>query len=711
MAATVFSPDSAYREMLLDFRADIFRRVSVVMAMFCLVAAYILIFATTTPPHYLILFLFAFSGFVLFTRLVARTHPVAARHAFVLSLYLALGAAMMLVPESWLPFLIFPVLFVSELLSARLTPFMGGLFFVFAYLLTISGYTAYPLQPLALFLVLMLVVTNRGMQAVYTILHWYRSTYEQSDDLLREARDRRAQVAGTLKSLEAAYDTQHRLQTQLMHARQQADDARRMKERFASNISHELRTPLNIILGFSEVMHLTPEVYGDFFFPPKLQRDIYQIHRNSRHLLEMIDDILDLSHVELSQFSLSFERTDLAPFLNDTVEMVRHLFANSIVEFTVKIADDLPAVEIDRTRMRQVIINLINNAQRFTTRGSVMFCVEMRDHHVVMQVIDTGIGIAQERQSLIFEEFYQVDYSLSRMHGGAGLGLAITRRFVEAHGGRLTLESAQGQGSTFTITLPLPRANQTVTLPREPDAAPMLKTAPESLWLVVDADPQVGKLITRHTQGKHIVQIASTKEIDAAIRQHSPQGVIVNHPPDEPTPDYGDLPVPVVVCSLPSTSHLVSRLGVDSCLAKPVRPQEVVELFGRYAGMRRVLVVDDDMGVVQLVQRSIDIHYPTLDVTRAYNGRQALDMMRSNPPDLVLLDLVMPDMDGFAVIEAMQSDSTLINVPVVLLTATKYVESDEETRGALVLSQHGGLRPMSVLKLLDSIIETVEPTR
>src|SRR5688572_18116870 len=190
-----------------------------------------------------------------------------------------------------------------------------------------------------------------------------------------------------------------------------------MKERFASNISHELRTPLNIILGFTEIMHLTPEVYGPVNFPPKLQQDVYQIHRNSRHLLDMIDDVLDLSHIELSQFSLNFEWTDLKQFLQDTVELVAKLFQDKPVAFVVKIANDLPEIQIDRTRIRQVMINLINNAQRFTAQGSVTFSAFANETSVIFQVADTGIGIPKDQFHLIFEEFFQVDYSLSRANG------------------------------------------------------------------------------------------------------------------------------------------------------------------------------------------------------------------------------------------------------------------------------------------------------
>ena len=235
--------------------------------------------------------------------------------------------------------------------------------------------------------------------------------HHHADALLKETRDRRAELVGALKSLETSYQTQKRLQQQLIYARQQAEDARQMKERFASNISHELRTPLNIILGFSEIMYLTPEIYGDVMFPPKLHRDIYQIHHNSKHLLAMIDDVLDLSHIELSEFSLNFEATDLNEFLLDTIGMLNHYFEDSPVEFIKDIPQDLPSIDIDRTRIRQVFINLITNAHRFTDSGYVRLAVQPDDKTINFVIEDTGTGIEAEKIKLIFEEFYQVDYS------------------------------------------------------------------------------------------------------------------------------------------------------------------------------------------------------------------------------------------------------------------------------------------------------------
>lgn len=695
--------ENAYRQVLHEFRADIFQRLSLIIPIAFIVVGFILVYIDPLP-HQFILALQIFCVFAFYIRSLSSRYPILSRYLFVISLYALLCAGMLLLPVSWLPFAVAPLLFVSELLVSHIAIVAGGLFLGFSALLAHTGYADYPIESLLLFIVFVLAVSHSSLRTIWNLLHWYLSMFGRTNALLEETRARRAELLQTLKSLEIARETQQRLQTQLVYARQQAEEARQMKERFASNISHELRTPLNIILGFTEIMHLTPEVYGEIQFPPKLQQDIYQVHRNSRHLLDMIDDVLDLSHIELSQFTLNFERTNLNVFLQDTVGIVANLFKHKPVEFVVDIASDLPEIQIDRTRIRQVIINLINNAQRFTPQGRVCFSAYANDKDVVFQVADTGIGIPQDQIHLIFDEFFQVDYSLSRSNGGAGLGLAITRRFIEAHHGRLQVESDAGAGSVFTFTLPLPEP--VTSYPRAVQKAAEITR--EAVWLVVDADPHVSKLIRRHMSGVSIVQIASLDELEAAVQRYSPQGVIYNQPHDRPLPDcLTDLAIPVAACSLPSTTQMVMRLGIDACLSKPVLPEQLIQALEPYEGAKNILIIDDDVGVVQMVQRTLEYRRPNLTIRRAYNGQQACEMMRASAPDLVLLDLVMPTVSGFEVISMMKEVPHLQKIPIILLTATKYISSDIESRGELRVNQQGGLKPMVVLKLLKMITEAV----
>jgi signal transduction histidine kinase/CheY-like chemotaxis protein len=693
--------ENTFQQGMAEFRADVFQRLTLIIAIFS-IALGLLLVNVDPLPHQFILTLQLFGAFVFYIRSMAAFRPTTVRYLFVISLYVVVALAMLMLRITWLPFVIAPLLFVSELLVAHASLIAGGLFLGFASLLVQTGYVDYPVQGLAFFILLVIVLSQSTLKTVWVLLNWYLYTFAKSNALLEETRMHRAELLRTLKSLEIARETQQRLQTQLIYAQQQADEARKMKERFASNISHELRTPLNIIVGFTEIMHVTPEVYGTVNFPPKLQQDIYQIHRNSRHLLDMIDDVLDLSHIELTQFSLNFEPTNLAKFLQDTGELVSYLFNGKPIEFIVKIADDLPEIQIDRTRIRQVIINLLNNAQRFTMTGSVTFSVYADEKDVVFEVLDTGIGIPKDQLQLIFEEFFQVDYSLSRSTGGAGLGLAITRRFVEAHNGHLRVESEEGVGSTFTFTLPIPpRTNY-------PLARKSAEINFETVWLVIDSDPYISKLIVRHTEGASIIPIENLDQLNDALHRYSPQGIIFNNPWDMAIPDcLNDSAIPVVICSLPSTTHLVAKLGVNACLAKPILPQQLVQRLELYPAAKTILVIDDDVGVVQLVQRTIENRFPNLIVQRAYDGMQACEAMKLAAPDLILLDLAMPTMNGFEVISVLKATPQLQNIPVILLTASKYIYSDSETYGNLRIHRDGGLKPTEVLTLLNIVTQTI----
>jgi signal transduction histidine kinase len=227
----------------------------------------------------------------------------------------------------------------------------------------------YPLPALTLALALAAVLAWLIVNTLYMALAWAWTMQKRADESLELARDHQGELARTLKALDNSNIILRRTQRELISARQQAEAARGMKEQFAANVSHELRTPLNLILGFSEIMSLSPEVYGSMQWPPTLKQDINQVYRSARHLLGLIDDVLDLSRFEIAGFTLNKTRVALTPLLADTVEMARDLFHDRPVRLESAIAGDLPAVEVDAIRIRQVLLNLLTNAARFTEAG------------------------------------------------------------------------------------------------------------------------------------------------------------------------------------------------------------------------------------------------------------------------------------------------------------------------------------------------------
>ncbi len=250
-----------------------------------------------------------------------------------------------------------------------------------------------------------MVIAWLTIRALYTALDWLSKTQRRAEQLLDVTRSQQAELRSAVKSLQITNEARLQAERELLIANKQARESQRMKEQFAANISHEFRTPLSIILGFSEVMYLSPEVYGSLAWPPKLYRDVSQIYRNSRHLMSMIDDILDLSHFEMTGFTLNKEPTDVEPLLQESLSMVADLFRNDAVTLRSEIEPDLPLLELDRTRMRQVFLNLLNNACRFTEAGDVCLRAFRQDGELRIQVSDTGPGIPRRAAG---PHFYRV---------------------------------------------------------------------------------------------------------------------------------------------------------------------------------------------------------------------------------------------------------------------------------------------------------------
>jgi signal transduction histidine kinase len=291
------------------------------------------------------------------------------------------------------------------------------------------------------------------------------SNYEVTRDLLDQVRSSNLQAQEALKDLADANLQLTRLNNLAHSLRLSAEEARRTKEQFVANVSHELRTPLNMIIGFSEMILQTPrEIYGGRI-SPKLLADLDVILRNSRHLSKLIDDVLDLSQVDAGQMSLSKSMESMEEIIRAAVVSVQPLFQSKGLSLKVEIPDDLPKVLCDSTRIRQVILNLLSNAGRFTEAGGVTVNVNYDQRWMTIRVTDTGPGIAPENREQLFQPFHQMDATIRNLYGGSGLGLSISKRFIEMHDGRIGLNSEASKGSTFFIQLPM---NTTAPLERGP---------------------------------------------------------------------------------------------------------------------------------------------------------------------------------------------------------------------------------------------------
>jgi signal transduction histidine kinase/CheY-like chemotaxis protein len=645
-------------------------------------------------------------------RVLVSAHSTLARHLLVWGLTAGLLVSMTLVSAPWLPFLGLMLAFIGEMLVKGAGFGITALIAMLVTYLTHSGTRAYPLAELFITLAFNAVMIRLVVRTLYTGLEWAWTMQQRADNLLELARDRQGELNRALKSLDISNVLLRRTQRELIAARKQAETARLMKEQFAANISHELRTPLNIILGFSEVMCLSSEVYGDMDWPPTLRQDIYQIYTSSSHLLDLIDDVLDLSRFEMVGFALKKEPASLESLLRDAVGIVANLSRGRSTHLEVDIAPDLPTLEVDRTRIRQVLLNLLNNAVRFTAEGIVRLEAKRGEGEVVINVSDTGPGIPADQIPHLFQEFFQVDRSLHCEHEGTGLGLAISKHFVEAHDGRIWVESEEGVGSTFTFTLPIPGEHTPFSRLRVD--RPLEPAAPETFppVLVVDPDPTVAALVDHHIEGYEVVHVKEVDRLMETVALYHPQTVICNVLPGERC-EYQDLlsaSVPLIECSLPSHAWLANDLSVAACLNKPVTIERLLQEVESRDGIGDILIVDDDRGFCRLVERMLKASDSTFSVRKAYDGEESLRALRARRPDLLLLDLIMPGVDGFQVLEEMRREPELADVPVVLLTATSYAEDAlARRRGKVVISRSDGLSPVEALRCLQATIDVLEP--
>ncbi len=293
-------------------------------------------------------------------------------------------------------------------------------------------------------------VSLLATSGLYEALDSAELSAQEASKRAEEARWHRAELHRTLKSLDLAWAQLQRANSELFYAREAADAALRFKSEFAAQISHELRTSLNLVLGFSETMAFSQDAYGVRLPAPYL-RDVMEIHRNSRHLLALIDDVLDLSKLEAGRMGLRREPVDLGSMLCEAADIARPLVERKGLELVLELPQTLPMLMLDRTRIRQVVLNLLSNAVRATAHGRIVVTARSDGSQVIVHVSDTGIGISAEDLVRVFEEFYQSDGAAGST-GAAGLGLAVSKRIVMLHGGRMWAESEVGVGSTFSGT-------------------------------------------------------------------------------------------------------------------------------------------------------------------------------------------------------------------------------------------------------------------
>jgi signal transduction histidine kinase/DNA-binding response OmpR family regulator len=564
------------------------------------------------------------------------------------------------------------------------------------------------------------ILSSLTVRNLYMTLSWTWDRALEAQQIQKELQDRQGELTRTLKALDEAYHRLGHLNYDLAWARELAERARLTKQQFAANVSHELRTPLNVILAFSEMMYFSPESYNNVLLPPEYRGDVREVYRSCKHLLSLVDDVLDLSQIEIGQMKLDPKPTRLHRVVTEALGIIRPLVRGKEIELQTHLPVNLPLVLVDRNRVRQVLVNLLNNARRFTEQGRIMVEAVREAEYVRITVTDTGIGIPLDKQKDVFKEFRQIDSAAFRSEDGSGLGLAISKRFIEMHGGRIWLESEgiPGRGSRFHFTLPLART-QSVELPtsRQRWEPPLRQpTGRSRTLLLLDQNPTVVQMLKQGLEAYQIVPVDEVSTVPGLIDELHPRAVVLNLAQKQQAGQQMRLlrqqlaysSVPVVLCPLVSEQQLRQSLGVIDYLVKPVTYEGLLALLERLDGdIRRILLIDDDPRMTHLLSRMLDTAAGEYEVSQAYNGQEGLRQMRHKRPDLVLMDLTMPEIDGWTMLARMQQEPELSHIPVAAITAhTPTLEEERQLGGNMMfLFNQGGFTNEEVITYLRHLLE------
>jgi signal transduction histidine kinase/CheY-like chemotaxis protein len=560
-------------------------------------------------------------------------------------------------------------------------------------------------------------------QPINEVGGWIQRFYTQAVQMVNDATTYRLELNQAMEEMthmnrQLALANEKQLAFRIM-----AEEAQKTKAAFVAKVSHEFRTPLNMIIGLVNLMIDSPQIYGRAL-PRAMVNDLEIIQRNCEHLTSMINDVLALSQAESGKLTLNREYVDIHEIINQALEVISPLVRKKGLATGAEIAPDLALVYCDRTRIRQVLLNLVSNAARFTESGGISISVEDQPAHLLFSVRDTGPGISPEDLERIFDPFDQgSSRQPMRDRGGTGLGLTISKQFIELHGGKIWVESQIGQGATFFFNLPKDISQGPAVSPgrwinsRWSWISRLGKThyTPEAFkklrMVLLDPGKRLEELLSAYQDNLEYTLTENLAALIAEVRQAPANLVLANALNLEELAaqvasiceDVKDTPVVGCVFNqprLPVTSASIARV-----LVKPIIKSDLIQsIKGLGKPVRHILLVDNDVEINDLYSRMLTSGNSSFKVFSALTGQDALVIMRREPIDLVLLDLTMPGMDGFAVLEQKDLDPALSQIPVIIVSAMDLRENSMQSPFIMATMANG----LGLNKLLECAVGVSE---
>jgi signal transduction histidine kinase len=514
-------------------------------------------------------------------------------------------------------------------------------------------------------------------------------------------------IKRTEQELRESEERQRSLVEELKEANRRLEEYSRLKAEFVANMSHELRTPLTAIIGFAQLAEMSAGKPA----PPPYQRAFERILKNGRHLLALIDDVLDIAKIEAGRMRIHREHFDLAELVQDAFHELQVLAQQKNLQYRLRIPEDLPLAFSDPLRVRQIVINLLSNAIKFTHQGSIEAeLVPWGEGECRFIVRDSGVGIDEQSVKFIFERFRQVDGSMSRVVGGAGLGLSIVQQIAQLLGGRIEVESKPGDGSTFTLTFPLVAPDPDVVFldrlsldtvgasnpppdrEEQEDAAPAADEETRPLVLIIEDDPDTASVLSEAiSRESYWVRVALNGRQGLKLARELAPAVITL---DVMMPgmdgwrvlqalksERTTARIPVIVCSIVDNRPLAYRLGASDYLIKPIDPERLlgalraVSTGGTEDRDGYILVLDDERGIRELLMTAL--RKAGYDARAAASGETALKMIAEKRPRILLSDLILPGgMSGYELIARLRSDPETEDIPIIVITGKDMTPED-----------------------------------